>query len=67
MKFSNQHIKPYVEDIIFDFKSEKIGYAINFNNEFYRFTPLRSLEEIKVDLLKINEEIDQLDSKIDKI
>jgi len=66
-KFSNQHLKPYVEDIIVDLKSEKIGYEINFNNEFYQFTPLRSLEEIKDDLLKINEEIDQLNSEIDKI
>jgi type I restriction enzyme M protein len=66
-KFSNKHLKPYVKDIIVDFKSEKIGYEINFNNEFYQFTPLRSLEEIKDDILKINEEINQLNLEIDKI
>ena len=66
-KFSNKHLKPYVKDIIVDFKSEKIGYEINFNNEFYQFTPLRSLEEINDDILKINEEINQLNLEIDKI
>ena len=66
-KFSSQHIKPYVKDIIIDLESEKIGYEINFNNEFYKFTPLRSVKEIEDDLSKINEEIDQLNSEIKKI
>jgi len=66
-QFSDKHLKPYVEDIIVDLKSVKIGYEINFNNEFYKFTPLRSLEEIKDDILKINEEIDQLNLEIDKL
>ncbi|WP_028321715.1 hypothetical protein [Desulfatiglans anilini] len=35
----------------------KIGYEINFNRYFYKYTPPRPLEEIETDLKKIEKEI----------
>ncbi len=38
----------------------KIGYEISFNKYFYRHKPLRSLEEVTADILKLEEESDGL-------
>ena len=35
----------------------KIGYEINFNRYFYKYTPPRPLEEIEADLAEIEREI----------
>ena len=35
----------------------KVGYEINFNRYFYKYTPPRPLEEIETDLKKIEKEI----------
>ena len=35
----------------------KVGYEINFNRHFYKYTPPRPLEEIDADLKKAEEEI----------
>ena len=36
---------------------DKVGYEINFNRHFYKYTPPRPLEEIDADLKKAEEEI----------
>ena len=38
----------------------KVGYEINFNRHFYRYTPPRSLEEIDAELKQAEEEIMRL-------
>lgn len=35
----------------------KIGYEINFNRYFYKYTPPRPLEAIEADIRKIEKEI----------
>jgi type I restriction enzyme M protein len=40
-----------------DRNKDKIGYEINFTKYFYKYKPLRSLEDITQDLLKLDEEI----------
>ena len=40
----------------YDPASVQIGYEINFNRYFYKPKALRSLEEIREDLLKLQEE-----------
>jgi len=40
-----------------DESKTKIGYEINFNRYFYKYTPPRPLEEIETDLKKIEKEI----------
>ena len=34
----------------------KVGYEINFTRYFYEYKPLRSLEESRADILKLEEE-----------
>jgi type I restriction enzyme M protein len=43
-----------------DRSKDKIGYEINFTKYFYKFTTLRSLEEISKDLKSLDDEIQQL-------
>ncbi len=47
-----------------DRSKDKIGYEINFTKYFYKFVPLRSLENISQDLKLIDEEIQQLSLEI---
>ena len=39
---------------------DRIGYEINFTKYFYQFKPLRPLEDITQDLLKLDEEMEGL-------
>lgn len=43
-----------------DRSKDRIGYEINFTKYFYKFTPLRSVEEIAQDLKTLDDEINQL-------
>ena len=43
-----------------DRSKDKIGYEINFTKYFYKFTPLKSLEDIAQDLESIDNEIKSL-------
>lgn len=38
----------------------KVGYKINFNCYFYKYTPSRLLDEIETDLKKIEKEIAEM-------
>lgn len=50
----------HVPDAWVDYSKTKIGYEINFNRYFYKYTPPRPLEEIEADLEKIESEIAEL-------
>jgi type I restriction enzyme M protein len=56
----DREVKPHIPDSYIDRSKDKIGYEINFTKYFYKFKPLRSLEEISQDLKLINDEIKQL-------
>jgi type I restriction enzyme M protein len=43
-----------------DRSKDKVGYEINFNRHFYRYTPPRSLEEIDAELRQAEAEIIRL-------
>jgi len=43
-----------------DRERDKVGYEINFNRPFYRYTPPRPLEEIDADLKAAEERIVRL-------
>ena len=53
-------VKPHVEDAWINMCSTKIGYELSFNKYFYHQKPLRSLEDIAADILKIEEETEGL-------
>lgn len=55
-----REVLPHVTDAWVDRSKTKIGYEINFNRYFDKYTPPRPLEEIEADLEKIEAEIAEL-------
>lgn len=55
-----REVKPHVAEAWINMDATKIGYEISFNKYFYRHKPLRSIEEITEDILKLEEESDGL-------
>lgn len=52
-KYFKREVLPHVPDAWIDEAKNKRGYEINFNREFYQFRPLRSLAEIRADIIKL--------------
>ena len=57
-------VRPHVPDAWMDTGKTRIGYEISFNKYFYKHKPLRSLEEVTSDILKLEEETDGLLKKL---
>ena len=55
-----REVRPHVPDAWMDRTKDKIGYEINLNRHFYKYTPPRSLEEIDADLKRAEEQIVRL-------
>lgn len=49
-------VLPHVPDAWIDETKTKIGYEINFTKYFYKYQPLRSLKEIRADILALEAE-----------
>jgi type I restriction enzyme M protein len=62
--FIKREVLPYAPDAWFVESSVKIGYEINFNRYFYKPQPLRSLDEIRADILALEKETEGLLSEI---
>ena len=58
--FLLREVLPYVEDAWYMPSSIKTGYEINFNRHFYQPQPMRSLEEIRADIVALESETDGL-------
>ena len=58
--YFEREVRPHVPDAWMDRSKDKVGYEINFNRHFYKYTPPRPLEEIDADLKKAEEEIMRL-------
>ena len=54
--FFQREVLPHVPDAWIDASATKLGYEISFTRHFYKSPKMRSLEEIKADLLKLQEE-----------
>jgi len=52
-EYFEREVKPHLPDAWIDHKKTKVGYEINFTKYFYEFKPLRSLEEIRADILAL--------------
>ena len=48
--YFKREVLPHVPDAWIDRSKDRVGYAINFNRHFYRYTPPRPLAEIDADL-----------------
>lgn len=55
-----REVKPYVAEAWINLDVTKIGYEISFNKYFYRHKPLRTIEEVSTDILKLEELSDGL-------
>ncbi|GAB4247506.1 type I restriction-modification system subunit M [Deferrisoma sp.] len=58
--FLRREVLPYAPDAWYDPAKVKIGYEISFNRYFYKPKALRSLEEIRADLLAVEKEAEGL-------
>jgi len=56
-EYMKREVLPHVPDAWIDESKTKVGYEINFNRYFYKYTPPRPLEEIETDLRSIEKEI----------
>src|SRR6218665_1380827 len=54
-EYFKAEVKPHLPEAWIDETKTKIGYEINFTKYFYEFKPLRSLAEIKADILALEE------------
>ncbi len=67
-KYFEREVKPHVPDAwintdvtdLKDGKIGKVGYEINFNRYFYKYTPPRPLEEIEAEILALEKETEGL-------
>lgn len=55
-----REVKPHVAEAWINLEQTKIGYEISFNKYFYKHKPLRSIEEVSTDILKLEELSDGL-------
>lgn len=59
-----REVKPHVAEAWINLDATKIGYEISFNKYFYRHKPLRALEDVTADILKLEAESDGLIKEI---
>lgn len=58
--FLQREVLPYAPDAWYDPGSVKIGYEVSFTRYFYKPKPLRTLEEIRADILALEDETEGL-------
>ena len=58
--FIRREVLPYAEDAWIEKDSTKIGYEISFTRYFYKPQPLRTLDEIRADILAVERETEGL-------
>ncbi len=63
-EYMTREVLPHVPDAWVDEKKTKIGYEINFTKYFYEFKPLRSLVDIRADILALEESSLELEKKV---
>ncbi len=65
--FIQREVLPYTPDAWIKKDATKIGYEISFTRHFYKPIPLRTLEEIRADILAVEKEAEGLLDRILKI
>lgn len=63
-EYFEREVKPHLPDAWIDEKKTRTGYEINFTKYFYEFKPLRSLAEIKADILALEKSSLELEKKV---
>ncbi|TFH34177.1 MAG: SAM-dependent DNA methyltransferase, partial [Anaerolineales bacterium] len=62
--FLRREVLPHVPDAWYDPDSIKVGYEVSFTRYFYKPQPLRTLEEIRADILALEKETKVLITEI---
>ncbi len=62
--FLRREVLPHAPDAWYVAESVKIGYEISFTRHFYKPQPMRTLEEIRADILALEKETEGLLSEI---
>ena len=62
--FLRREVLPHVPDAWYDPDSVKVGYEISFTRYFYKPQPLRTLEQIRADIVGLEKETEGLLSEI---
>ncbi len=62
--FLRREVLPYAPDAWYDPASVKIGYEISFTRYFYKPQPMRTLDEIRADILAVERETEGLLAEI---
>jgi type I restriction enzyme M protein len=63
-EYFQREVKPHVPDAWMDETKTKTGYEVNFTKYFYEFKSLRSLSEIKSDILALEKETESIEKLI---
>ncbi len=63
-EYFKREVLPHVPNAWMDRSKDKVGYEISFTKEFYKYKPLRSLEEIRKDILALEKETEGLFAKV---
>ena len=58
--FLQEEVLPYAPDAWYNPEAARVGYEINFNRHFYKPQPMRSLEEIRADILALERQTEGL-------
>ena len=59
-RFIEREVLPYAPDAWYDPASVKIGYEISFTRYFYKPKPMRTLEEIRAEIMALQRETEGL-------
>lgn len=59
-KYMKREVLPHVPDAWIDESKTNVGYELNFTKYFYKYKPLRSLEQIRADIFALEAETDSL-------
>jgi type I restriction enzyme M protein len=54
-EYFKREVTPHLPEAWIDHSKTKVGYEINFTKYFYEFKPLRSLAEIRADILALEQ------------
>jgi type I restriction enzyme M protein len=65
-EYFESEVKPYFPESFMDRSKDSIGYEMNFNKYFYKYKPLRSMEELTKELLNLENESGGLINKLIK-
>ena len=58
--FLREEVLPHASDAWYNPEAVRVGYEINFNRHFYKPQPMRSLEEIRADILALERDTEGL-------